>query len=44
MSRPSYVGGYVDPNFPNPGTPDSARIIIYGYEINPSLLKSHDAN
>ncbi|KAF1810613.1 RTA1 like protein [Eremomyces bilateralis CBS 781.70] len=23
--------GYIDPNFPNPNTPDDARIIIYGY-------------
>lgn len=31
MSRPSYMGGYVDPNFPNPMGPDDATIIIYGY-------------
>ncbi|KAK5172019.1 uncharacterized protein LTR77_003656 [Saxophila tyrrhenica] len=29
MSRP--YEGYVDPDFPNPGGPNSARIIIYGY-------------
>lgn len=29
------MSGYVDPNFPNPGHPDDAPVIIYGY--TPSL-------
>lgn len=33
MGRPSYIGGYVDPNFPNPGGPNDANIIIYGCAI-----------
>lgn len=28
--------GYIDPNFPNPGGPDDASIIIYGY--TPSIV------
>ncbi len=36
MSTPE-TGGYVDPNFPNPGGPHDARIIIYGYVPNIGL-------
>jgi hypothetical protein len=33
MSGPptSDYAGYVDPNFPNPGGPNDASVIIYGY-------------
>jgi hypothetical protein len=26
---PQAIGGYVDPDFPDPGAPDDAPIIIY---------------
>jgi hypothetical protein len=31
MSSHGRIGGYVDPNFPDPGGPNDAPIIIYGY-------------
>lgn len=36
MSSQPPPRGYIDPNFPNPGGPDDASIIIYGY--TPSIV------
>lgn len=37
MSTPA-PAGFTDPNFPNPGGPHDARIIIYGYVFGPNPL------